>query len=123
MYRLSIFIGALAVGAISWAVTPVLSGSFEPFDSGLALTVGQALMSMYSAYIGFRYGVSRLAMAVFGMYAGQVAYWYVLGSTDARAWALLGLFTTALLCVFPALAGVLGVVLQRVRRGKAANNR
>lgn len=117
-----IFAGGLVVGAITWALSPLLSGKFEPFDSGLALSVGQALMSAYGGFVGYRYRISRLVWAILGMYLGQVGYWYVFGSSDARAWVLLGAFTTLFLCAFPALAGILGIVFRGARRKKEASS-
>lgn len=117
-----VFAGGLVVGAISWAVSPVVSGEFEPFDSGWALLFGQAMMSAYGGYIGYRYTFSKVALAIFGMYLGQVGYWYVFGSSEARAWILLGAFSTVLLCVLPALAGIVGIAFRRIWRKNDASS-
>jgi len=121
MAALFIFIVGLAVGAITWAATPLLSGQFEPFDSGLAMWFGQALMSAYGGYIGFRHNFWKLLLAILGMYLGQVAYWYVFGSSEARAWILLGAFSTLLLCALPFASGVAGILSRRLRKAKSGN--
>lgn len=117
-----ILLGGLMLGAASWAISPWVSGQFEPFDSGLALTLGQMLMSLYSGTIGYRFGLWKLVLAVFGLYAGQVGYWYVFGSSEARAWIVLGAFSTLLLCVLPVLSGFLGIAIRRFWRAKRPNS-
>ncbi len=118
MFGWLIFVGGLAFGAISWAVSPMLSGRFEPFDSGLSLLVGQTIMVVYIGYVGLRYGHQKTLVALIGVYLGQVAYSYLFGGSEARAWVLLGTVTILLLCVFPLIAGLLGVVIGRARRAK-----
>ena len=113
-----IFVIGLLLGAVSWAVSPLLSGQFEPFDSGLAMFVGQAILSTFVGYIGFRHGFWNMALAILGAYLGQVVYWYTFGNSEARAWIVLGAFTTLFLCVIPALSGTLGVVARHVRKRK-----
>jgi hypothetical protein len=122
MSGLIIFVIGVAIGALSWVISPLLSGGFEPFDSGLAMVVGQIAMSAYSGYIGFRYGFAKLLVTVFGMYVGQLGYAYSFGGSEGRAWILLGAFTIMLLCVVPALTGLIGVIIRRKRGSEKVVN-
>lgn len=117
-----IFTVGIILGAVSWFISPLLSGKFEPFDSGLAMSVGQIIMSVYGGYIGFSYGLGQMFIAIFGLYVGQVGYWYIFGSDEARAWILLGAFATLFLCIAPALTGVCGSVIRRILRSKIENS-
>lgn len=114
MKALIIFSVSLILGAISWAISPLLSGEFEPFDSGLAMSAGQIIMSLFAGYISFQYDFGKLLLAIFGLYIGQVGYWYVFGSDEARAWIVLGAFSTLFLCITPFLTGICGAVVRRI---------
>lgn len=116
-----IFAVGMILGAVSWFICPLLGGKFEPFDSGLALSVGQVIMSVFGGYIGFSYDLGKMFLAVFGLYIGQVGYWYIFGSGEARAWILLGAFATLFLCVVPILTGVSGAVIRRILRSWIAD--
>ena len=54
---------------------------------------------------------------IFGLYLGQNLYTYVLGSSEARAWVLLGLVSTIFLCIIPLILGLLArlvnIILER----------
>ena len=114
-----VLVAGLLAGAASWAICPWLGGTFEPFDSGLSLAVGQAIMAVLAGYLGFRHGFGKAVVAAFGMYLGQIGYAYLLGGSETRGWILLGAVTTLFLCVAPVLAGGVGALARGVSKRKA----
>ena len=46
-------ISGFALGAASWAVVPLVSDRFEPFDSELGFYIGQSILSLVALYIWF----------------------------------------------------------------------
>ncbi|GED21595.1 hypothetical protein HHA01_05720 [Halomonas halmophila] len=99
-------LGAL-LGAFSWAVCPLVSDQFEPFDTLVGLAAGQALMLAFALYTGCRKKHVLLWWLVAGIYAGQNLYAYAFGSSGTREWFLLGLVTSVLLCILPLVGGSL----------------
>lgn len=115
------FLAGLALGILSWAITPLVSDRFEPFDSGWALLIGQAAMSLFAGYVGFRHGLGRLALAILGLYLGQLGYSYVFGGPESQTWIMLGAVTILLLCVLPGLTGLVCALARRLRAIKNEN--
>ena len=117
MNRAIIFIVSLVLGAASWAVCPLVSESFEPFDTSLGLLIGQSVMIIFTVYVGWKTNTINVILSVVGLYIGQNIYSYIFGSSEAKAWAALLLITSTVLCVFPLIGGLIarGVngILQR----------
>ncbi|MCK0714781.1 hypothetical protein ACFO0U_02450 [Chromohalobacter sarecensis] len=109
MGYLSYFVMGGVLGALSWAVCPVVSGQFEPFDTLIGFVIGQALMLAFAIYTGWTKRVMLLFLLVAGMYVGQNVYAYIFspafGSSDTREWFLLGLVTSVFLCILPLVGG------------------
>jgi hypothetical protein len=101
-------ISGLILGAASWAVVPLVSNKFEPFDSDLALYIGQTLLSLCALYLGYRHGLKYVFIFVFGIYLISNIYPCLFGSSESRAWAVLGLITTLTLCLIPLVSGIIG---------------
>ncbi len=106
MNRRVILVIAFILGGLSWAICPLVSDHFEPFDTGIGFLIGQVAMSVFTAYIGFVADYKKLLVAVLGLYLGLNAYAYVFGSSEARAWAVLLLFTSIFLCIIPLVVGL-----------------
>lgn len=102
------------LGALSWGIAYAVSGTFEPFDSGVGLLVTQAILSSAALMIGFKKGSIASVVLVAGGYMGMNAYAYAFGGSEARAWAMLGAVTTVGLVILPALAGLLGGIVSRL---------
>ena len=102
-------ISGLVLGAASWAIVPLVSDVFEPMDNELAFFLGQSVLSVVSFYFGYSYGLKQVFIYIFGVYVSCNVYSYVFGSSEARAWAYLGLITLFLfLCLIPLDYGILG---------------
>jgi len=99
MNRAIIFIVSLVLGAASWAVCPLVSESFEPFDTSLGLLIGQSVMIIFTVYVGWKTNTINVILSVVGLYIGQNIYSYIFGSSEAKAWAALLLITSTVLCV------------------------
>ncbi len=106
MNRRAIFVIGFILGCLSWAICPLVSDRFEPFDTGTGFLIGQVIMAIFAAYIGFIANYKKFLVAVFGLYLGQNAYAYVFGSSEAKALAILLLFTSIFLCIIPLVSGL-----------------
>ena len=117
MNKKSIFFIGFLLGSISWAICPLVSDRFEPFDTGKGLILGQFIMVIFASYIGWVNNIKNVFIGVAGMYLGQNAYAYAFGTSEARAWALLLLATSIFLCMLPLISGLatrgIHVLLQR----------
>lgn len=102
------------LGALSWGMAYAVSGTFEPFDSGVGLLVTQAILSSAALMFGFKKGSIASGVLVAGGYMGMNVYAYAFGGSEARAWAMLGAVTTVGLVILPALAGLLGGIVSRL---------
>lgn len=109
----------LFLGAIGWGLGSAISGSFEPFDSGVGFFCTQFVLGSAALVVGFRSGASRLAALLVGGYLGLNLYAYLFGGSESRSWALLGAVTTLSLVVLPLLAGLVGVVVRKLRSRSA----
>jgi hypothetical protein len=115
------FASGLVLATVSWAVVPVVSDSFEPFDSELGFYLGQSFLSVAAFLIGCFFSGKHVLIYLLGAYISNNLYPYVFGSSESRTWAALGLATTLLLCIYPALSGMLGIIVRKIcsrfRRG------
>ncbi len=109
----------LLLGAIGWGLGSAISGTFEPFDSGVGFLSTQIVLGTAALVVGLRAGGSGLTALLVGGYLGLNLYAYIFGGSESRAWALLGAVTTLSLVVVPLLAGLVGVVVRRVRSRSA----
>ncbi len=103
-------ISGFTLGAASWAVVPLVSDRFEPFDSELGFYIGQSILSLVAFYIGFSTGLKYVFIFIIGVYISSNAYPYIFGSSESRAWASLGLITALALCLYPLVFGIAGKI-------------
>jgi len=101
-------LNGLVLGAASWAIVPLVSDRFEPFDSELGLYLGQSVLSVASFYFGYSNGLKCVFIFIIGVYVSSNVYPYLFGSSEQRTWGLLGLITAVSLCVIPLAFGILG---------------
>jgi hypothetical protein len=101
-------ITGLALGAASWAIVPLVSDKFEPFDSESGFYIGQSILSIASFIFGYLYGLKHVFIFIFGSYISFNVYPFIFGSSESRAWASLGLVTTLALCFYPLAFGIFG---------------
>jgi hypothetical protein len=117
MNKLSIIIVSLILGASSWAICPLVSKRFEPFDTGLGFFIGQFVMVLFTVYIGWKTNTINVIISVLGLYFSQNAYAYIFGTSEAIVWAVLLLVTSLVLCILPLIGGLaargVNVFLQR----------
>jgi hypothetical protein len=118
------FAAGSAVGALSWAVCPVVSPRQEPFDTGVGFLLGQSMIAITAAAVGWRWSFAAAFLVILGCYAGQLAYIWSLGG-ESRAWFALGMITVVPLCLLPLAAGSSAALVARLserrsRRGAAA---
>ncbi len=107
-----ILIIGIILGAISWAVCPLVSDRFEPFDSDKGFILGQLILLSGTFCLGFMYGLKKVFLLILGIYIGQNTYVYIFGGSESRAWFFLGLVTTIFLCIIPLFSGVVGAVIR-----------
>ena len=112
---IALSIGLLA-GAVSWAVVAVVSGQFEPFDSGIGFALGQIVLSVIAFWIGYRKKINVLFGFLLGAWVGMNVYAYTFGSSEQKAWILLGIFSTLFLMFYPLLFGVIGKIVNIIQQ-------
>ncbi len=110
--KLMLLIGIIS-GALSWAIVPLVSKNFEPYDSDAGFYLGQFIMSIGAFLVGYKFGFKHLIIYMFGCYLGMNLYPYVVSSAF-RAWLLMGLFSSLFLCIFPILFGISGKVVKSI---------
>lgn len=98
-------LSGLTLGTGSWAIAPLVSDRFEPFDSDLGLYIGQSGLFAVAFYIGFSLGLRHVMAYFLGIYIAAIVYPYTFGTSESRAWASLALLTNSALCVFALLFG------------------
>jgi hypothetical protein len=103
--RILFILGAI-LGALSWAICPLVSDSFEPFDTGTGFFIGQLVMLIFVSYVGWSSSINKVILSVAGLYVGQNVYAYIFGTSEAKAWAVLLLFTSVFLCLLPLIGGL-----------------
>ena len=109
------------LGAISWAVVPLVSNEIEPFDSGLGLLIGQIIMSTAAFYFALSKGSKTVLLYLLGIYIGMNGYAYAVGTPGTRLWAGLLLVTSIALCVIPAISAGAGKLTGIFRRRRQNN--
>ena len=118
MNKPCIFILSLILGAASWAICPLVSDRFEPFDTGTGYLIGQFLMVTFTAYIGWTTNAKSVLLSVVGLYISQNAYAFIFGSGESRAWAILLLITSIALCILPLISGLTARGIRAFRNAK-----
>lgn len=109
--KFKIFILGIVFGALSWAVCPLVSDRFEPFDTSIGLAFGQLILSVAAIYVSLRSNYVGLLILILGMHLGQNAYAYIFGSSEQSAWIGLGLFISLLLLLAPLVSGGLCLLI------------
>ena len=107
MTKSKFFTSGIILGALSWAVCPLVSNSFEPFDTGSGFIIGQLTMLIFISYVGWSTNIKNVVIRVVGLYMGQNTYAYIFGTSETKAWATLLLFTSIALCLLPLLSGLI----------------
>ncbi len=118
MKKIQIFFTGIALGMLSWGAAHVASGKFELFDSDTGFWVAEVILVIATLLAGIKFGVGKSLLLVFGEYLGLNTYVYLFGGAEARSWILLSLFTTLMLLVYPALAGLIGGAIRYLRAKK-----
>ena len=104
---ISLLIG-IVIGVTPWILTPFVSDYFEPWDSEIAGAFMLFSFSIAGFLFGFIIGMKSVLIFTLGIYLISNIYPYVFGSSESRVWAVLGLITSLLFCVFPFISGLLG---------------
>ena len=111
----------IILGAISWAVVPLVSNEIEPFDSGLGFLIGQVVMTAGAVYFSLQKGSKTVLLYLLGIYIGINGYAYAVGTPGTRLWAGLLLVTSIALCVIPAISAGAGKIAGIFRRRRKNN--
>ncbi len=109
----------LAVGALSWLGPALISGAFEPYDTGLGLLANQFLLCVPVAVLAWRCQVAAAFIFLIGAYVGMNAYAYGFGGSETRAWAALGAVVSLLLLLLPAVLAATVLLFRRMLPGPA----
>ncbi len=109
---------AIGVGAgmAGWGLGHLLSGSFEPWDSGAGFLITQGVLGAAAVSAASRAGGLALCAVLLGGYLGLNVYANLFGSGETRAWWLLGALTSLFLTVIPACGGVVALLVRRRRK-------
>ena len=119
--RLSVVItSGAAIGALSWLVASLVSGKFEPFDSGQGLLFNQFILVASTTLLAWQSRPLTTLLFLGAAYVGMNAYAYALGGSEHRAWALLGAVINALLIVAPAALAIGTTLLRRLVQRRSA---
>jgi hypothetical protein len=113
----------LVVGAFSWWVVSLVSDSFEPFDSIEGARIGQAALCVVAAYFGYRGGFKSVLLFLLGAHLGGNLYAFIFGGTDQKLYFALGMITTLVFLVRPAVAGLIGKLAKMLINQLMAFNR
>lgn len=103
----------LGAGMAGWGLGHLLSGSFEPWDSGTGFLLTQAVLGAAAVAAAWRAGGLALCAVLLGGYLGLNLYGNLFGSGETRAWWILGALTSLFLTVIPAGGGVVALLLRR----------
>jgi hypothetical protein len=98
-------------GATSWAVCRFF-GKFEPFDTTPGLYLGQTLLVSTAIFVSWKYPLKFLLLLTLGIHLGQNAYNYVFGSSEAKAWFMLGLLTSLVFLILPLISGGITMLIR-----------
>ena len=86
-------VSGATLGALSWAVCPLVSNHFEPFDTIVGFICGQLILSVGAVYIGRTSRSSNLLLGLLGAHVGQNVYSFTFGSGDQKAYFFILIFT------------------------------
>lgn len=114
-------VGGAVIGALSWFIASLVSGKFEPYDSSVGLLVNQFILSASVAFLAWRYRAAVPLLFMAGAYSGLNGYAYVFGSSETRAWAVLGAAVSVLLILMPMSFALGAVTLRRLLRGPSGS--
>lgn len=81
-----LILGGAVVGAFSWFAASVVSGTFEPYDSGVGLLLNQIILSVPAIVLAWRHRITVPLLFLVSAYPGLNAYAWAFGSSEARAW-------------------------------------
>lgn len=116
--RVSQSIGLLAIGiecgALSWVAAFAVSGRFEPYDSSTGLAANQIVLCLPAILLACKPRLALLLFYFFGVWLGMNTYAYALGSSEQRAWAMLGAVTSLLLLFWPMVLAVVAVAIRSI---------
>ena len=115
MHHLLALMAGVLLGAASCALGFWLTGKFDPFDSSAGFWTTQIVLGGAALFVALNAGAGRLALLILGGYLGLNLYFYVIGGSESRAWAMLAAITTLALLVQPVLVGLLGLMIRWVR--------
>lgn len=96
-------IGGVLIGALSWLMTGMLSGSFEPFDSSLGWLINQLILAIPAMWLAWFYRARVWLIFLLCTHMGLNVASYAFGSSEARAWFWLGAFTIVVFLFLPAV--------------------
>ena len=60
MNKRILFISGVILGALSWAICPLVSDRFEPFDTGIGYFIGQFVMLIFVSYVGWSSNIKKV---------------------------------------------------------------
>lgn len=120
MRTLAAFALGLLLGPLSWAVSYLVSGTFEPFDNASGFFACQAVLVLALFVVALRIGVLRALSCLVGAWVGMNAYAWLAGSSEVRAWIVLLLFSSLTLLLVPLAAAIVGGLLRAVLARRAA---
>lgn len=115
-----LLLGGGVLGAFSWFAASVVSGTFEPYDSGKGLLLNQTILSVSAAVLAWHYRVIVPLLFMAGAYLGMNAYAYAFGDSEKRAWAQLGAVVSLLLFAAPLVLTLGAAAIRRLLRGPLA---
>jgi hypothetical protein len=111
-----VFVLGVLLGPLSWGASQLASGKFEPFDNATGFFVCQVVLAIPALVIGLRLGMLRALLCLVGAWVGMNTYAYAFGSSETQAWIVLLLFSSLVLLVFPAVAGIVGGIVRAILR-------
>jgi len=115
-----LLLGGAMLGALSWFTASVVSGTFEPYDSGSGLLVNQAILSVSAAVLAWHYRIGVPLVFMASAYLGMNAFAYGFGGSEMRAWVALGARVSLLLFLAPMVLTLGTVALRRLLRKPSA---
>lgn len=83
-------LGGGRTGAFNWLMTGMISGSFDPFDSSLGLLVNQLNLAIPAMLLAWFYRPRIWLLFLLCAYVGLNIASNIFGSSEARAWFMLG---------------------------------
>ncbi len=95
-----VFGGGL-LGALGWLLPWVISGHFEPYDSGLGMFLNQLLLVLPALVIVWFFCMRIGLLFLLCAYLGLNLATYVLGDSEVRAWIGLGTVVSLILFIVP----------------------